>query len=194
MTMRPSVLVLLLVAALGFGVAFEGRRLAAADERVVTATAALGRARAAVSSVERHRGRRKTVEERRHPTNDLHERVLDALESANVAQGRFRDVSPLGDSEVPGSGDGIPRRRQLATIALEEVTAAEAGRFLAAWREANSAWHSDGIHVQHDAGAGGAAKFTVTLSVSAIYIAGTGESSGIDESTEAGEPIAEVGP
>ncbi|MHC5027475.1 MAG: hypothetical protein ACYTGR_12040 [Planctomycetota bacterium] len=176
MTMRPSILVVLLVAVLGFGVMVEARRVAAAEAEVARQLSALIGTRETIASIERHEGLRQTVEERRHPENDLGERVLDALASADVDEARFQGVSALGDQTLPDAGDRIERRRQLASMSLDQMTVAEVGRFLAAWRGANTAWHADGLDVRHTTGAGSAARFTMTMRVSAIYIAGSSDS------------------
>ena len=172
MRLRPSFLLITLVALATLAVALGARRLAATQTQRQATRAALEAARADAARVVELRAAQQVVAENRRPDQDVIRRVNDALAAAGILQDRFAGLRPASDLALAGQDPTGPQyRRQSVQVTLARLGVGELGAFLAAWSQAGEIWTPTQIDLKHVRDRDDPARYNLTMVISATYVA-----------------------
>ena len=170
MSLRPSLVVLVLAAVAVLAVVVGAQRLAAAEAVFDATLLALDEAEADAHRVTALRAAQQVVAENRRPDQDVIRRVNEALAQAGIDQGRFAGLRPSSDTALAGQ-DGPQYRRQNVQVSLSGLTVPEIGAFLAAWAESGELWTPTDIDLTHARTAGDEGRYNMTMMLGATYVA-----------------------
>lgn len=169
-------------------VVWSASRWRVCTTRAFVADSELASARDLVAAVERARALPPVLAEAAPSSGQL-ALVTDTLGRAGVAASVLRTVQPEADSVVERiDGVALPIRRSSMRVELDGVTLPELGRFLATWRSQNPVWTPVLVNlaprpemVQSGVSASPSQspqpRWTVSLSMAALYLAATGQES-----------------
>ena len=143
---RATLVVALAALAAALALSLQGRRLRDAAQDGQSARARVESLADDARAVLRLRDTAATASEDERPTADVIALVNRVLTAAGVPTSRFQGCSPEGDAPVPGSAD---LRRQSVRVAFKDLAVADVGAFLAAWRDAGTAWTPTAVEINH---------------------------------------------
>lgn len=145
--------------------------------RLRRAEADLAERAAIAAEISRLRAQEQRIEASSRPARDLIARVTQALEQARVPSSRFKSLVQESDVALaPGAGEsgGSGLRRQALRLTLDDVSVAELGEFLQAWRAAQRVWAVTEIALAHperggSANSGSGQQYRATMLITALY-------------------------
>jgi len=147
---RPSVSLAFLSVTAALLVANDCRRwnrAAGGEEHAIERQEAV---EAKIQEVLSLRARRQRVDETKRPEQDIVAQINAALAEVGIRSDRLRELEPVADASVAGSGEnGLRYKRQSVSATLEELTPLELGRFLETWREKQAVWVPERIELYH---------------------------------------------
>jgi hypothetical protein len=173
MTLRPPVVIGLVLATFSLPIAIGAKRLDDARDRVDEARSRVIETATAVQRVLDLRSSAQRVDEVKRPQQDLIARVNGVLAEAGLPTDAFGALTLSADAELPGSPPESPLvyKRQSVRINLKQLTLPGVGAFLAAWTRSQPLWPPSQIELVHPKGKGAGDRYDVTLMVEATYVA-----------------------
>ena len=175
MNARPLLLVGIAIAALALIVAVESHRLSSARSGVEAAAARLRTAQNDVQEITLLRSRQARIAEHKRPEQDVIARIHAAMAEAGLPVAtHFKSLRPESDAAAAGAPQ---YRRQSVAVALQSMDLPGLGRFLAAWKYANPLWTPTRLELVHAQAKGAEGLYDVSITFSAIYLAGPASTS-----------------
>ncbi|MCP3902142.1 MAG: hypothetical protein GY715_00785 [Planctomycetes bacterium] len=172
MRIRPTILVLLVLAAMSVPTMLAARRLTQAHATLGQTRLSLRQTQVRVEQVRRLRSTVQRVDDAHRPKQDLIARVNAALASAGLPERHFGALNLGADATLPGrvgSGD-LVYKRQSVRISLKQLALPEIGRFLAEWTRSQPLWTPQRIDLARPAGRNAGDRYDVTLVVETTYV------------------------
>jgi hypothetical protein len=172
-TLRGSILAILLSTALILPLTISARRLGHARAQVQAGLALLVHTTDTARRVLDLRERQQRVAERKRPQQDVIARVNSTLAAAELPPDRFGGLRPESDSALPGSAaNGSPvYRRQTVRISLNGLSIRHLGGFLREWSDTQWLWTPTRIELTHVRDKGKPDLYDAEILITATYVA-----------------------
>lgn len=125
----------------------------------------------------RRQSERVSIEAR--PTEDVLALINTALAEAGLPQRHLADLRSESDAALPSGGgsegapggDGPQYRRQSLSVSLRELSPADLGAFISAWRQVQTVWSVTRLTLAHPHGRGESSdQYDVNLIITAVYV------------------------
>ena len=167
MTLRPVLVVALLLAALTASVFVSARRLGGVWIHLQAARVSLMSTESDAQRILELRAKQQRIAEHKRPQQDVIARVNTVLAEAGISLDRFGGLLPESDSALPGAGT---YRRQSVRMTLNGLTIPKLGAFLAQWADSQHLWTPTRIELTRARNHNDPARYDVNIVIGATYI------------------------
>ncbi|MCH8151421.1 MAG: hypothetical protein IH830_03495 [Planctomycetes bacterium] len=167
MTLRPVLVVALLLAALTLPVFGSARRLGGVRTHLQAARVSLIRTESDAQRILELRAKQQRIAEHKRPQQDVIARVNTVLAESGIPLDRFGGLVPESDSALPGAGT---YRRQSVRMTLNGLTIPRLGAFLAQWSDSQHLWTPTRIELARARNHNDPARYDVNIVIGATYI------------------------
>jgi len=162
MSIRPRILLALILALCVAMLAVQAARLGRADRHTEESQARLIDLERDTAELERLRNARVTALASEPPSDDLLTRVRGVMNTAGLSDGLFQGLRRVGERESRnGTRVYITRSERLS---LDPLTPREIGAFLDGWTVTQPEWTVDAVTMNHSRRQTGSYAVTITLS------------------------------
>ncbi|MCH8342413.1 MAG: hypothetical protein IH983_00310 [Planctomycetes bacterium] len=167
MTLRPALVVALLLAALTLPVFGSARRLGGVWIHLQAARVSLIRTERDAQRILELRAKQQRIAEHKRPQQDVIARVNTVLAESRIPLDRFGGLVPESDAALPGAGT---YRRQSVRMTLNGLTIPRLGAFLAQWSDSQHLWTPTRIELARARNGSDPARYDVNIVIGATYI------------------------
>ena len=167
---RATLLIVVLGCACSLALAIQAKRMVTASDAATAATSRMLETRQSIRRLESLRRQDERVSLGQRPPQDVIARLRSTMTQAEVDPSRLTGVqadSTTSGRSLPG-GQADRYRTQSVRATLDNVTPAEVGRVLVAWRQSQKLWTTTSLAMTHRGG--NENRYRAELGFTAVYL------------------------